>query len=696
MTGRVLGRLEVGALIGVGGMGEVYVARDVELGRQVALKIASGTDDAAHARLRREAQHASQLNHPHICTIHEVGEMDGRAYIVMEYVEGTRLADLVPRGGLPVETVFRLGTQIADALAHAHGRGILHRDLKAANVVVTPEGRAKVLDFGLAERYSAENLKELSESQASVTAEGFLAGTLSCMAPELLRGTPADGRSDIWALGVLLYEMSTGERPFAGTTCFELSAAILHEAPPALPAQVPHSLQSIIRRCLVKNPADRYQQAEEVRSALEAACATETGPVRRKHTRAAAAGLLIALTAAAGLTWRMGRPAVNPAAGISSRLAIAVMPFARIGGEQDRDGAWMSNGVPSMLLTGLAQTRGLNIVGTERLNDALKRRGGTSLASLDKSGAADVARYAGADAVVVGSIVRAGQEIRIDAQLEDLSSGRIIVAQSVRGTDLFALVDDLAARIRTGIGDTHDIKRVSDVSTSSLEAYRLYSLGIDAYGIYRMDEAQQRLEAAVAIDPAFAEAYQQLASIMGFRQLTRPRREYLRKAAQHADRLSERQRLLLKVQLAHDVGNSAEAEAAVDELLAKYPDVTAGYAMAPELHMPRPGIPGNLPKLLKILSAGVTALPNTPDTHNIYGYGLLEAGRYPEAIREFETFVELAPREPNPYDSLAEGYLLSWRRRQGHRVLFAGAHNRSNLSRIPQWTRVEPGCSGTL
>ncbi len=353
MTGRVLGRLEVGALIGVGGMGEVYVARDVELGRQVALKIASGTNDAAHARLRREAQHASQLNHPHICTIHEVGEMDGRAYIVMEYVEGTRLADLVPRGGLPIETVFRLGTQIADALAHAHLRGIIHRDLKATNVVVTPEGRAKVLDFGLAQSLSPENLKELSESQASVSAEGVMAGTLSCMAPELLRGAPADGRSDIWALGVLLYEMSTGKRPFAGTTCFELSAAILHEAPPALPAQVPQSLQSIIRRCLVKNPADRYQQAEEVRSALEAACATGTGPVRRNHTRAAVAGLLIALTAAAGLTWRMGRPAVTPAAGISPRLAIAVMPFARIDGEQDRDGAWMSNGVPSMLLTGL-------------------------------------------------------------------------------------------------------------------------------------------------------------------------------------------------------------------------------------------------------------------------------------------------------------------------------------------------------
>ena len=170
------------------------------LQRDVALKIANGTNDAAHARLRREAQHASQLNHPHICTIHEVGDMDGRPYIVMEYVEGTRMDELVPAGGLPAETVFRHGIQIADALAHAHIHGITHRDLKAANVVVTPEGRAKVLDFGLAQTFSRQNLKELSESQASVTAEGVMAGTLSCMAPELLRvrrqtGAATSGRS---------------------------------------------------------------------------------------------------------------------------------------------------------------------------------------------------------------------------------------------------------------------------------------------------------------------------------------------------------------------------------------------------------------------------------------------------------------------------------------------------------------------
>ena len=252
LTGRTLGHYQVGRLIGSGGMGEVYLARDVELGREVALKIGLAEDGGP--RLRREAQHASQLNHPHICTIHEVGAWDGQTYIVMEYVAGQRLSELTPPGGHPAETVVRYGLQIADALAHAHQHGVIHRDLKSANVVVTPDGRAKVLDFGIACGVSADRLKDLSESQAPATANGLVSGTLACMAPELLRGEQADARSDIWALGVLLYEMASAARPFAGATGFELSAAILREPTRPLPPGIPAPLEQIVRRCLAKEP----------------------------------------------------------------------------------------------------------------------------------------------------------------------------------------------------------------------------------------------------------------------------------------------------------------------------------------------------------------------------------------------------------------------------------------------------------
>src|SRR3989338_7883314 len=273
MIGQTLGHYRIEAELGAGGMGVVYRARDTRLERSVALKFV-GEQRAAEAgardRLLREARAASSLNHPHICHIYEVGEAEGRAYIAMELVEGRPLSGLVPAEGLPIEGVLRYGAQIADALAHAHERGIVHRDLKSANVVITPEGRAKVLDFGLAQRLQPEQLAEATRSRASLTGEHTLAGTLHYIARELLRGEPADARSDLWALGVLLYEMAAGKLPFEGQTGFELSPAILREPPRTLGARVPAGLRAIIQRLLAKEPGQRYQRAGEVRAALEA------------------------------------------------------------------------------------------------------------------------------------------------------------------------------------------------------------------------------------------------------------------------------------------------------------------------------------------------------------------------------------------------------------------------------------------
>jgi hypothetical protein len=207
------------------------------------------------------------LNHPNICTIYDAGEEGEQAFLAMEYVEGRPLRDLTSAGDLPVETVLRYGVQIADALAHAHARGIVHRDLKSANVMVTPEGRIKVLDFGLARKMSRAGVDETTLSHA--TAAGAVVGTLHYMAPEVLRGEPTDARGDVWALGVVLHEMCSGELPFRGHTGFEVSGAILKEPPTPLPSNVPPGLRTVIGRCLAKSPGERYQHAEEVRAALE-------------------------------------------------------------------------------------------------------------------------------------------------------------------------------------------------------------------------------------------------------------------------------------------------------------------------------------------------------------------------------------------------------------------------------------------
>src|SRR5256712_296593 len=280
----MLGHCRVVAKIGEGGMGIVYRAYDEVLHRDVAVKVVSKDarlDSSASQRLLHEARSSSSLSHPNICTIHDVGETDGELYIVMELVEGKSLRDLSGDAGLPPESVLRYGIQIASALARAHDRGIVHRDLKPANIVVTSDGLVKVLDFGLAKQVGSGIFEGPTRSLASTQDASSVSGTLPYMAPEILRGDAADYRSDLWALGVVLYEAASGRLPFKGRTGFEISSAIMRELPKPLGPPVPPGLWAIIQRCLTKEPIQRYQRAGEVQAALEAvqsAAIVSTGP----------------------------------------------------------------------------------------------------------------------------------------------------------------------------------------------------------------------------------------------------------------------------------------------------------------------------------------------------------------------------------------------------------------------------------
>jgi non-specific serine/threonine protein kinase len=267
MTGRVLGQYRVGRLLGTGGMGAVYAAHDVELDRLVALKFVAGDSPQGDTSLRREARRASQLNHPNVCTIHQAGTADGTMFFVMEHVAGQTLASAIPGTGLPLDDLLNYAGQVAAALGHAHERGLVHRDLKSANVMLTPGGRIKVLDFGLAAPL-ASRTGELTQSHAVLTANEPIAGTLPYMAPELLLAKPADRRSDIWAFGVLLYEMAAGRRPFSGSTSFEMCAAILSTEPAPLPDRVPAPLRDLIARTLVKNREKRSSSVAELAASL--------------------------------------------------------------------------------------------------------------------------------------------------------------------------------------------------------------------------------------------------------------------------------------------------------------------------------------------------------------------------------------------------------------------------------------------
>jgi serine/threonine protein kinase len=271
MIGKTLAHYEIEGCLGEGGSGVVYRGRDLRLERPVAIKVLADVlrdDELAWARLLREARLVSQLNHPHIAAIYDLGEEDGRAYIVMEYVEGLALADLIPEGGMPGEQVKRYAAQIAGALAFAHQQGVIHGDLKGSNIMVTHEGNIKLLDFGLGRRIPRRGTAEVTSVCLPLAEAGATAGTLPYLAPEVLRGSPTSVQSDVWALGVLLYQMATGELPFRGATPFELSMEIMVGTPPRL-AQLPEPLQSTLRRCLEKDATARIPQVGELASALE-------------------------------------------------------------------------------------------------------------------------------------------------------------------------------------------------------------------------------------------------------------------------------------------------------------------------------------------------------------------------------------------------------------------------------------------
>jgi eukaryotic-like serine/threonine-protein kinase len=346
-AGSNFGPYEIVSPLGSGGMGVVYKARDTKLGRFVALKFLRGDErdgNVARARLLREAKNASSLNHPHIATIYEVGESDGRAYIAMEFVEGRSLSEVIRRDSLAPETATRYGLEISAALAHAHECGIVHRDLKPANVMITAAGSVKVLDFGLAKRMPEADLYGATVSQESLTQPGAVVGTLLYMAPEALRGEPADARTDLWGLGAVLYEMLVGRAPFDGRTGYEISSAILREPPKSFPAQVPLRLQAVIQRCLSKEREHRYQRASEVHAALETIGAdvlmppvpqSGTGPAvaippvpRRSLKIFAFAGVAVILVAAAWGGYELFGPKSAPRAPASSDQWTQITDFA--------------------------------------------------------------------------------------------------------------------------------------------------------------------------------------------------------------------------------------------------------------------------------------------------------------------------------------------------------------------------------
>ncbi len=658
-------------------MGEVYLAMDLELQRKVALKFLSDellADNEGRERLLREARAASALNHPHICTVYAVGEEAGRWYIAMGYVEGRPLNEIIANGPLPAERIGSYGVQIADAIAHAHSRGVIHRDLKSANIMVTPEGRARVLDFGLAVRQGVE-ADSATQSRVTSAESGMVSGTLPYMAPEILRGQPADERSDIWALGVILYEMASGRQPFQGETAFELTSSILKDSA-TLPSEVPAGLRAIIQRCMSKSPGERYQSAAEVRAALEAVqSATSEAPVvveapaaeSRPNWFTRAWVGAVAVVVILGFLWSFsgrgrgggesgmgGLGAEGLAIGSSGRPSLAVLNFVdRTGSERD---AWLASGVPSMLQTGLAQTAGLDVVSSGRIHEIMVQLGEERIEDLDLATLGEIARRSGAGAVVVGAVYAAGSDYRIDVQVEDVDTGRVIAAHTATGPDVFALVDDLAARVRGGLElePAPDEAGIAEITTDSLEAWRHFDEGLKAQQNLRHAAARDSFLRAVELDPEFALAHAHLFLLNPWLVDPASAAEHERIVLENLERLPERDRSYFLAGVPWRSGDPARAAELYEELIDRYPDFEDAYIALSLLYG---GILREPSRALELLGQGVQANPSSGHLRNQYGYALFEAGEYAAALQQIEAYAELNPSEPNPLDSLAEMYL---------------------------------------
>ena len=674
MIGTTVSHYKILEKIGEGGMGEVFLAEDTKLRRQVSLKFLSQAltqDETRKQRFIQEARAAAGIEHPHIAAIHDIDEADGRTFIAMEYVRGESLRETINAGKLNLRRSLELGFQIADGLAKAHERGVVHRDIKPENILVSEDGYAKIIDFGLAKLL--EPLAPVGDGSEADTAthlktrEGVVMGTVSYMSPEQATGATVDGRSDVFSFGIVLYEMLTGESPFRKASLAESLGAVLHTTPPALEAPsvtIPPELQRILKKTLAKEPGDRYQNmkdlAIDLRNLREDSTSTAVTPHPGPLPRAERVKLWLLAAAAAvviaGLTFFLTRPSAPPGIGASGRPAIAVMYFESMSG--DEEVRWLSKGLPNMLITDLAQTPGLDVISSQRIQKILKQIGEEDLESLDQSVIEEVARRAGAGAVVMGSIFKSGDEIRLDVQVQDVESGRILSAESVRGEDVFSMVDEITGRIRASLslGDRPEGRPLAEVTTASLEAFQLYSEGHEAVLNLRLGDAQEPLARAVEIDPSFAMAYLDLAYLARRRGEPDVEISYLDKAYEKRERLPERQKLAVEARFAgireHDTERMIDL---LETLVSRYPDEESAHVFLASEYLN-----DNRPEESESAARrGLEALPDSGPLYNMHGYALLQLHRYPEAVRALEAYARVEPEEPNARDSLGEALLIT-------------------------------------
>lgn len=672
--GTRLGAYEILSPLGAGGMGEVYRARDTRLGRDVALKVlpeAFASDAGRLARFEREARTVAGLNHPSIVVLHSIEEEGGVRFLTMELVEGRSLDRLVPPGGLPLPRVLELSIPLADALVAAHEKGVVHRDLKPANVMVTREGRVKVLDFGLAK--PAKENAALDETQAltvdsPISGVGQAVGTIPYMAPEQIRGEVVDARADVFALGVILYELLTGKRPFGGKTSADLSSSILRDTPvpvQALRAELPRDMDRIVGRCLEKDRERRFQTAKDVRNELEI--------VQREITSDPAygspSGTSLGSPAGAAPSSLSPSPSQAPsppaAAPKEDVPSVAVLPFANR--SRDKDDEYFSDGLADELLNVLAKIRGLRVAA----------RTSSSTFKGKEVTIAEVGEALNVATVLEGSVRKAGNRVRVSVQLVKVADGYPLWSETYDRTleDIFAVQDDITQSVvkelrTTLLGEEPDSKASGEVKAEvaaaakgrghNPEVHRLYLQGkhfVDRVNEEDTKKGIELLKRATDLDPGHAPSWVQLSRAYSNQggygwvpvfEGSRRAREAAERAVALEPDLCEAHVTLAKIHRMYDWDWTA-AEASCRRALELAPRSADALREAGSLAHQL----GRLDEALGLIQSAVEQDPLSASSYNQLGFALRAMDRLDESIEAYRKSLDLNPHRIGTHHILA-------------------------------------------
>jgi tetratricopeptide (TPR) repeat protein len=632
VIGSVVQHYRVAGRLGGGGMGDVYLAEDLRLGRRVALKFLSASlqgDPESRSRLINEARAASALRSPYIAVTYDIGEHEGRAFIAMEHVEGQALSDRLRSGPLPVEGALRIAIQVADALEEAHAHGIVHRDIKTSNIMISDRGLAKVLDFGLAqvERRSADT------TYARITMPGVVLGTVSYMAPEQASGQLLDGRADLFSLGVVLFEMLTGRLPFTAETTAQILDLLLHApapAPSGLRAGVVPAVDALVLHALEKSPAKRFQSASEMREALDA----------------------VLSGAPAGSAVRRATPAAGTGITIGDCCSVAVMTFGNITREPNDD--WIGSGIAETVTSDLKNVHGLSVISRARIYEALKHLSGAETGRIDDSVAVDVGRRLGATWVITGGYQRFGSALRITAQFLDASTGALVKTVKLDGKvdDIFTLQDRIVFELLQGLNlqiGSGEVEGIEQTETRSVEAYEAYSRGLMNLRIATresVDRAIALFERATTLDPGYAEAWAALGDayaskgdFMSLPDFTQRAIEFERRALALNPSLAPAHAWLGSAYL--DLGRVDEAIASIRHAVRLEPDNAAARASLARAYWIGKGM---VDEAIDEFRQVITLNPEAGYSYLQLALLLLFRGRYAEAEEAARQAVDLQER----------------------------------------------------